>query len=151
MVTVSDTRTLETDTSGQLLVERLAEVGYTVVGREIVPDEERPLRDTVVRFAARNDVDAVLITGGTGIAERDITPETVEPMLTKHLPGFGELMRSLSYQEIGPAAMLSRAFGGLIGGTVVLALPGSKAAVQLALDKLILPELRHLVKHARRS
>lgn len=150
VVTVSDTRTVENDSSGQLLVDQLQAAGHTIAVRQIVPDDEAPLQELVGQLAAREDVEVILLTGGTGIAVRDRTPEAVEPLLTKTLPGFGELMRVLSYEQIGAAAMLSRAFGGLIGTTIVLALPGSKPAVQLALDKLILPELGHLVKHTRR-
>lgn len=150
VVTVSDTRTLATDTSGQLIVDGLQEIGHTVIEHTVVPDEPVPLAELVATLAARDDVDAVLITGGTGIAARDQTPEAIAPLLTKELPGYGELLRSLSYQEIGPAAMLSRACGGLIEGTLVLTMPGSSAAVRLAMDKLILPELGHLVNHARR-
>jgi molybdenum cofactor biosynthesis protein B len=150
VVTVSDTRTLENDTSGQLIVEVLKNAGHTVAEHVVVPDEPQPLREAVLRFAASAEVDAVLLTGGTGIAARDQTPDTIAELLTKELPGFGELFRMLSYEEIGAAAMLSRAVGGLVDGTLVLAMPGSTAAVRLAMEKLILPELPHLVKHARR-
>jgi len=149
VVTVSDTRTEETDTSAQFIATALQEAGHQVVERLIVPDEQLPLRDAVVRLAASTAVDAILLTGGTGLAPRDCTPETLLPLLTKSLPGFGELMRSLSYQEIGPAAMLSRSFGGMVDQTLLLAMPGSSAAVRLAMEKLILPELGHLVKHSR--
>lgn len=150
VVTVSDTRTLENDTSGQLIVEGLKNAGHTIAEHVIVPDEPQPLREAVLRFAASVEVDAVLLTGGTGIAARDQTPDTIAELLTKELPGFGELFRMLSYEEIGAAAMLSRALGGLVDGTLVLAMPGSTAAVRLAMEKLILPELPHLVKHSRR-
>jgi molybdenum cofactor biosynthesis protein B len=150
VVTVSDTRTLENDTSGQLIVEGLQNAGHTVAEHVVVADEPVPLREAVLRFAASAEVDAVLLTGGTGIAVRDQTPDTIAELLTKELPGFGELFRMLSYEEIGAAAMLSRAVGGLVDNTLVLAMPGSTAAVRLAMEKLILPELPHLVKHARR-
>jgi molybdenum cofactor biosynthesis protein B len=150
VVTVSDTRTLENDTSGQLVVESLRNAGHTVAEHVVVLDEPAPLREAVLRFAASAEIDAVLLTGGTGIAVRDQTPDTIAELLTKELPGFGELFRMLSYEEIGAAAMLSRAVGGLVDGTLVLAMPGSTAAVRLAMEKLILPELPHLVKHARR-
>lgn len=149
-ITVSDTRTAETDTGGQTLVERLASAGHAVVQRSIIPDDPGPMRALLQQLAQRGDVDAVLLTGGTGITGRDQTYETVTSLLTKPLPGYGELFRLLSYQEIGTAAMLSRATGGLIGRTVVLTMPGSPAAVRLAMDKVILPELGHLVREAQR-
>lgn len=150
VVTVSDTRTLATDTSGPLIGAGLQDAGHTVIEHALVPDEPVAIAECVTKLAARDDIDAVLVTGGTGIAARDQTPEAIGPLLTKTLPGYGELLRWLSYQEIGPAAMLSRACGGLIEGTLVLTMPGSTAAVRLAMDKLILPELGHLVKLARR-
>jgi molybdenum cofactor biosynthesis protein B len=150
VVTVSDTRTLATDTGGQTVVDRLTAAGHVVVERHIVPDEPERLRPLLIELRQRADVDAVLLTGGTGIASRDQTYETVAGLLTKPLPGYGELFRMLSYGEIGAAAMLSRAVGGLLGRAVVLTMPGSTAAVRLAMDKLILPELGHLVREARR-
>lgn len=150
VVTISDTRTLETDSGGQGVVDRLAAAGHAVAVREIVPDEPDRIRGLLVELAARPEIDAVLMTGGTGIAGRDRTFETVSALLTKPLPGYGELFRMLSYAEIGAAAMLSRALGGLIERTVVLTMPGSPAAVRLAMEKLILPELPHLVREARR-
>ena len=150
VVTVSDTRTLATDTGGQTVVDRLTAAGHVVVERHILPDEPERMRPLLNEFRQRADVDAVLLTGGTGIASRDQTYETVAGLLTKPLPGYGELFRLLSYGEIGAAAMLSRAVGGLLGRVVVLTMPGSTAAVRLAMDKLILPELGHLVREARR-
>ncbi|MCX7427386.1 MAG: MogA/MoaB family molybdenum cofactor biosynthesis protein [Planctomycetia bacterium] len=149
-ITVSDTRTFETDTGGQTLVDRLTGAGHTVVLREIIPDEPRPMRELLTMLRDRHDVDAILMTGGTGLGSRDRTFETVEELLDKTLPGYGELFRMLSYQEIGSAAMLSRATAGLIGRTVLLTMPGSPEAVELALEKLILPELGHLVHEARK-
>ena len=150
VVTVSDTRTLATDTGGQTVVDRLTAAGHVVVERHILPDEPERMRPLLNEFRQRADVDAVLLTGGTGIASRDQTYETVAGLLTRPLPGYGELFRLLSYGEIGAAAMLSRAVGGLLGRVVVLTMPGSTAAVRLAMDKLILPELGHLVREARR-
>ena len=150
VVTVSDTRTLENDRGGELLKTSLAAAGHTVVRREIVPDDPRRIRALVEELADATSLDAVLITGGTGIAARDQTFETISQLLTKTLPGYGELFRMLSYEEIGPAALLSRTIGGVIGQVVVLTMPGSPAAVQLALDKLILPELAHVVYEARK-
>ena len=150
VITVSDSRTPATDKSGQLIVEGLQAGGHSVVEHVVIPDEPVPMREALLKYVASAEVDAVLLTGGTGIAARDQTPDTIAGMLTKELPGFGELFRMLSYQEIGAAAMLSRALGGMIENTLVLAMPGSTTAVRLAMDKLILPELGHLVKHARR-
>lgn len=150
VVTVSDTRTLENDRGGEMLATSLAGAGHQVVRREIVPDDPARIAPLVTELADAAAMDAVLITGGTGIAPRDQTFETISGLLTKTLPGYGELFRMLSYEDIGPAAMLSRTIGGVIGPVVVLTMPGSPAAVRLALDKLILPELAHLVYEARK-
>lgn len=150
VVTVSDTRTLDNDTGGQCVVERLESAGHRVAARQIIRDEPVAMRALLGELGGRAEIDAVLLTGGTGLSSRDQTFETVSGLLTKALPGYGELFRLLSYQEIGPAAMLSRAVGGLMGQTVVLSMPGSPAAVRLAMDKVILPELGHLVREARR-
>ena len=150
VITVSDTRTVETDTGGRSVVESLTAAGHSVVQRQIVPDEPERIAAVLQQLCGRDDVDAVLLTGGTGITRRDQTYETVCGLFTKPLPGYGELFRMLSYQEIGAAAMLSRAVGGLVGQTVVLTMPGSPAAVRLAMDQVILPELGHLVREAQR-
>jgi molybdenum cofactor biosynthesis protein B len=150
VITVSDTRTLENDTGGAAVIEHLVAAGHTVAAREIIPDEPQRMRELLIGLTARDAIDAVLLTGGTGLSSRDQTFETVSGLLTKALPGYGELFRMLSFQEIGPAAMLSRATGGLIGRTVVLTMPGSPAGVRLAMEKLIVPELGHLVREARR-
>jgi molybdenum cofactor biosynthesis protein B len=149
VLTVSDTRTLETDRGGQAVVEHLERGGHEIVARALVPDEPQALRETLGRWLTELDPHAILLTGGTGIGSRDLTWETLAELYTKTLPGYGELFRMLSYQEIGPAAMLSRATGGLVGSAVVLTMPGSPAAVKLAMEKLILPELGHLVQQAR--
>ncbi len=132
------------------MIEMLSAAGHEVAVREIVPDEPDSMRPLLEAFVAREDIDAVLMTGGTGIGSRDQTYETVTALLTKTLPGYGELFRMLSYEEVGTAAMLSRAVGGLIDRTVLLTMPGSPAAVRLAMDKVILPELGHLVHEARK-
>ena len=149
VITVSDTRTLENDKSGQLVVDALESAGHKIVQRAIIPDEPTELGALVTRFVEADEIEAILLTGGTGIAARDQTPETLTALFTKDLPGYGELLRALSYEEIGPAAMLSRACGGMIDQTLVLAMPGSTAAVRLAMEKLVLPELGHLVAHGR--
>lgn len=150
VITVSDTRTLENDTGGQTIVDRLEAAGHQVARRQIIPDEPEIMRPLVEEMVIHEEVDAVLVTGGTGISGRDQTYETITELLTRPLPGYGELFRMLSYDEIGAAAMLSRAVGGLIDQTVVLTMPGSRAAVELAMEKLILPELSHLVGEARK-
>jgi molybdenum cofactor biosynthesis protein B len=150
VITISDTRTLETDRGGQLIAEMLQKAGHNLVGREIIPDEPDPMRTLVERLADETKLDAVLLTGGTGIAARDQTFETISALLSKTLPGYGELFRMLSYDDIGPAAMLSRAIGGVRNRVIILTMPGSTAAVQLVMEKLILPELGHLVHEARK-
>ncbi len=150
VITISDTRTLETDTGGAEVIRFLSAAGHTIVERLIIPDEPARLRPLLTRLAHAGTIDAVLMTGGTGISSRDRTYETVEGMLTKPIPGYGELFRMLSYAEIGAASMLSRATAGLMGTMVVATMPGSPAAVRLAMEKLIVPELGHLVREARR-
>ena len=151
VVTISDTRTLETDKGGQSVIDYLKDAGHSVVERFIVPDEPTRLTSTVEKLSLRCDVDAILMTGGTGISGRDQTYETLLSLLDRSLPGYGELFRMLSFEEIGSAAMLSRATGGLIGQTLLLSMPGSTAAIRLAMEKLILPELGHLVREAQRQ
>jgi molybdopterin adenylyltransferase len=148
VITVSDTRTVETDTSGALVASLAADAGHEVAERTIVRDEPIEMRSCLERIHGLADVHAVLMTGGTGVSRRDQTFETISALLTKPLPGYGELFRMLSYEQIGPAAILSRALGGLIGELVVLVMPGSRAAVELAMTKIILPELPHLVREA---
>jgi molybdenum cofactor biosynthesis protein B len=150
VVSVSDTRTAATDGGGQLLCDLLAAAGFEVAAREIIPDEPARMRPLLETFRNDERIDAVLLTGGTGVSSRDQTYETVSSLITRPLPGYGELFRMLSFQQVGPAAMLSRAVGGLMGRTVVLSMPGSPAAVRLAVDQIIAPELRHLVREARR-
>ena len=149
VITVSDTRTLA-DRHGRraACAELLEAGGHPVALREIVRDDASAIRAALERALASPDVRAVILTGGTGVAPRDVTPEAIAPLLERALPGFGELFRPLSFAEIGSAALLSRAVGGLARGKPVFALPGSRAAVQLALEQLILPELGHLVGEA---
>ena len=148
IVSVSDTRTLETDAGGARIAELLAAAGHPVVSREVVRDEPQRIRGALERWLRDDRVRAVILTGGTGVAPRDVTPETVEPLLERVVPGFGELFRMLSWQDVGSAALLSRALAGIAAGRVVFVLPGSRAAVELALEKLILPELGHLAAEA---
>ena len=146
VLTISDTRTEATDTSGRAIAELLAAEGHDVRGRAIVRDDPESVRALVREHASRSDVQAIVTTGGTGLTPRDSTYEALDGLLEKRLDGFGELFRMLSYQEIGPAAMLSRACAGTVAGTIVIALPGSEHAVRLAMTKLILPELGHMVQ-----
>jgi len=148
VITVSDTRTLETDTGGGLIVEFLEAAGHRVASREIVADEGPGISQALTRALEAPGIQAVILTGGTGIAPRDVTPETVEPLLERVIPGFGEFFRLLSYEDIGSAAMLSRAIAGLSRGRVIFAIPGSRGAVRLAMEKLILPEMGHLASEA---
>lgn len=150
VVTVSDSRTPETDDGGRLVGELCRAAGFVVAGGAILPDDPERVRAHVAALARDGQGDVVVVTGGTGIAPRDNTPEALEPLFDKTLPGFGELFRALSFAEIGPAAMLSRASAGTIGGVAVFAVPGSPAGVRLALERLILPELSHIVALLRR-
>lgn len=150
VLTVSDSRTDRTDLGGPRLIELVTAPGHAVVWRRIVRDDLQEIRDGVRDAIHPPEVDCVLVTGGTGVARRDSTIEAVRPMLEKELPGFGELFRQLSFQQIGPAAMLSRATAGVVAGRAVFLLPGSPAALELAVTQLILPELGHLLGQARR-
>ncbi|HDX9651110.1 molybdenum cofactor biosynthesis protein [Bacillus wiedmannii] len=152
IVTISDTRTKETDKSGQLLHELLKEAGHTVTAYEIVKDDKESIQQAVLAGYHREDVDVVLTNGGTGITKRDVTIEAVSALLHKEIVGFGELFRMISYlEDIGSSAMLSRAIGGTIGRKVVFSMPGSSGAVRLAMNKLILPELGHITFELHRQ
>ena len=149
VLTISDTRTEATDSSGNAIAELLTGAGHTVVGRLIVADDPAAVSDVLRTNQAATDV--FITTGGTGINARDSTYEALAALLDKRLDGFGELFRMLSYAEIGAAAMLSRAVAGSIGSTAVFSLPGSEHAVRLAMNKLILPEVGHVVRELRRQ
>ena len=151
VITASDSRKPGDDLSGALVRERAAAAGHGVAESRLVPDEAGALRAAVGAALALPAVDVVVVTGGTGLAPRDVTIEAVAPLFGKTIDGFGELFRRLSYDEIGPAAMLSRAAAGVAAGKAIFLLPGSPAAVRLALDRLILPELAHLLAQARRA
>jgi molybdenum cofactor biosynthesis protein B len=148
IMTVSDTRTLETDLGGKLIEELLLAAGHQVVVRRIVQDEIELIRNAAIELVEREDCEALLVTGGTGLAARDCTPEAIESLYDAFIPGYGELFRMLSFAEIGSASMLSRASGGRVGKKVILTMPGSPAGVRLAMERLIVPELPHLVHHA---
>lgn len=148
VLTVSDTRTTDNDMSGQAITTLLGAAGHHIAGRAIAKDDPRRVAELVRQQASNADVDAIITTGGTGLTSRDSTFEAIDALLTKRLPGFGELFRMLSYEDIGSAAMMSRACAGTIGKVVVISLPGSEKAVRLAMDKLVIPELTHLVQQA---
>jgi molybdenum cofactor biosynthesis protein B len=146
VLTVSDTRTIENDTSGGYIADRLAEVGHQIVARAIVKDTETGIRAQLAAWIADPNVEVVIATGGTGVTPRDVTPEAMAPLITKHIPGFGELFRQLSFAEIGTATIQSRADAALCGQTYVFLLPGSTNGVKLGVEKILIPQLDHRLK-----
>jgi molybdenum cofactor biosynthesis protein B len=150
VLTISDTRTSANDTSGRAIDELLSANGHQVVGRSIVKDDPEAIRDVLHTQLDQSAAQIIITTGGTGITSRDSTYEVVGNLLEKRLEGFGELFRMLSYQEIGPAAMMSRACAGTAHGKIIISLPGSEHAVRLAMTKLIVPEIGHLVRELSR-
>ena len=150
VLTISDTKTPETDTSGALIRQLLLDAGHAVVGSTIVRDEPKDVQRVIRQACATDTVRAVIATGGTGITSRDSTYEAIDALLDKRLPGFGELFRMLSYEEVGAAAMLSRAQLGIHARRIVVSLPGSPNACRLALEKLLIPELPHLIREVSR-
>ncbi|HLL20964.1 MAG TPA: molybdenum cofactor biosynthesis protein B [Kofleriaceae bacterium] len=146
VLTVSDTRTLETDTSGKLIVDKMTEAGHRIVAHTIVIDSEVKIRAQLAQWIADADVDVVIATGGTGVTPRDVTPEALAPLVTKHIPGFGELFRQVSFSEIGAATIQSRADAALCGQTYVFLLPGSTNGVRTGLDKILISQLDHRTK-----
>ncbi|ASS95890.1 MogA/MoaB family molybdenum cofactor biosynthesis protein [Peribacillus simplex] len=152
VITVSDTRNEETDKSGALMMELLKSNGHEVTEYVIVKDERKAIQDAVTSGSQSSMVDVILTNGGTGIANRDVTIEALKELMTKEIPGFGEIFRMLSYQEdIGSAAILSRAIAGVVNNKAVFSTPGSSGAVRLAMNKLILPELGHVVGELRKD
>ena len=150
VVTLSDTRTPATDKSGPRILEMLEADGHRASAYEVIPDDPERLTATLRALLARQDVDVILTNGGTGISRRDTTVPVIQSLLDQTLSGFGELLRMLSYEQIGSGAMLSRALGGISAGKVIFAMPGSIKAVELAMSKLILPEIRHLLRELRK-
>ncbi len=146
VVTCSDTRTSETDTSGQLIMRLLKEQGHQVLVYHLVKDEPQLIKDCIGEALRTEGVQAIIINGGTGISRRDSTFEAVDAMLEKRLNGFGEIFRALTYQDIGSPAIMTRATAGIVHGRVLFSTPGSENAVRLAMEKLILPELGHLIE-----
>jgi molybdopterin adenylyltransferase len=152
VITVSDTRDEETDKSGKLMIELLKADGHHINKYIVVKDEQAAIRSAILEACERADIDVILINGGTGIAKRDVTIETVKGILDKEIPGFGEIFRMLSYQEdIGSAAILSRAIAGVIQNKAIFSTPGSTGAVRLAMQKLILPEIGHVVREIKKD
>lgn len=152
IVTISDTRTDETDKSGQLMVELLEREGHQIIIKEIIRDEANVIAHTIEKGCDNEAIDVILTNGGTGISNRDVTIETVKRLLDKEIQGFGELFRMLSYKEdIGSAAIMSRAIAGVSNHTAIFTTPGSSGAVKLAMNKLILPELSHVVHEIQKD
>lgn len=150
VITISDSRTEDTDESGRYLVAILKENGHSIHGYRLLKNDPEAIRQTISGFAAEVSVKIIITTGGTGLSHRDITVETVSGLLDKQMPGFGELFRLLTWESIGTPAIMSRALGGVITGKIILCLPGSLNAVKLAAEKIILPELGHLAREAGR-
>lgn len=146
VLTVSDTRTLETDTSGAYIADRMTAVGHVIAARAIVKDTETGIRAQLAQWIADPGIDVVIATGGTGVTPRDVTPEAMAPLITKHIPGFGELFRQLSFAEIGTATIQSRADAALCGSTYVFLLPGSTGGVKLGVEQILIPQLDHRLK-----
>jgi molybdenum cofactor biosynthesis protein B len=151
VVTVSTSRTVEDDASGELIADRVAEAGHEVVTREVLDDDYDGVQSAVDALVGRDDVDAVVTTGGTGVTPDDVTVEAVEPLFEKELPGFGELFRSLSREEVGTRVVGTRAVAGVAEGVPVFCLPGSENAARLGIEEAILPEVGHLAGLARRD
>lgn len=151
VITVSDTRTKETDKSGRLMIDLLEENKHKVVAYDIVKDVQIEIRSSILSGCENEGIDVILINGGTGIAKRDVSIETVQKLIEKEIVGFGELFRMLSYSEdIGSAAILSRAIAGVAKETAIFSTPGSTGAVKLAMNKLIIPELTHVVREVKK-
>jgi molybdenum cofactor biosynthesis protein B len=150
VITLSDTRNESTDTSGKKIRELLRKAGHTLSHYHIIPDDPAQLAPLIGELLMRNDVDVILTNGGTGISRRDQTIGVIERVIDLPLPGFGELFRMLSYEQIQSGAMLSRAIGGIARGKLIFAMPGSTKAVELAMTKLIIPELKHLIRELTR-
>ena len=150
IITISDSRTEADDESGKFYKEQLSQHGHKILAYALLKNDAVAIRQRIADLLKLDSLQVIITTGGTGLSHRDVTVETVSPMLEKKLDGFGELFRSLSYQEIGTASIMSRAVAGVIGGKIILSLPGSLGATKLALEKIILPEIGHMVREATR-
>ncbi|MEA5418948.1 MogA/MoaB family molybdenum cofactor biosynthesis protein [Spirulina sp. CCNP1310] len=149
ILTISDTRTPENDTSGQAIQDLLTAQGHKIAAYQLCPDDPDQIRAQVIAWGDEPEIDLVITNGGTGIAPRDCTVAAIAPLLTRNIPGFGELFRMLSFEQVGSRAMASQALGGMMGKILVFALPGSTKAVTLGLERLILPEISHLLTQLR--
>ena len=147
---ISDSRTEKTDESGKYLQDILETNGHTVVDYTLLKNDTESIKKKLEEYLEQEELQVIISSGGTGVSMRDVTVETVTPMLDKMLDGFGELFRTLSYMEIGTASIMSRAIAGVIGGKIIICVPGSLAAVKLAVEKIILPEIGHMVREATR-
>lgn len=145
VITVSDTRTKENDESGKYIMKKLEENIHKIISYSIIRDEKKLLRDELEKLINNDDVQVIITNGGTGISRRDVTIDVVENMFDKKLDGFGEIFRYLSYKEIGSPAVMSRAVAGTVKNKIIICLPGSLGAVKLGIEKLIIPEIGHLV------
>jgi molybdenum cofactor biosynthesis protein B len=150
VLTLSDTRSTSTDKSGAIIRALLESDGHTVLNYQLIPDDAEQLKHCLTTFLANPQIDAIITNGGTGISRRDTTVSVIEDLIEQPIPGFGELFRVLSYEQVGSGAMLSRAVGGIATGKLLFALPGSSKAVELAMTKLIVPEIRHLLRELRK-
>lgn len=150
VLTISDSRTEEDDESGKLLKQKLSQSGHQVTAYAVLKNDSQAIKQKLFELLEHEKPQVIITTGGTGLGHRDITVETVSSILEKKLDGFGELFRFLSYQEIGTAGIMSRAIAGVVGGKVIICLPGSRGAAELAIDKIILPEVGHMVSEATR-
>jgi molybdenum cofactor biosynthesis protein B len=150
VLVISDSRTEETDESGKLLREKLGENGHRVTDYAILKNDSEAVEGKIKELLGNEELQVIITSGGTGVSHRDVTVETITPMLEKQLDGFGELFRSLSYQEIGTASIMSRAIAGVAGAKIIICIPGSLGAARLAIEKIIMPEIGHMVREATR-
>ena len=150
LITISDSRTEEDDESGKLFKEQLSQNGHRLLAYALLKNDAAAVRQKIAELMKQDSLQVIITSGGTGLSHRDVTVETVSPMLEKKLDGFGELFRSLSYGEIGTSSIMSRAIAGVTGGKVIISLPGSLGATRLAIEKIILPEIGHMVREATR-
>jgi len=150
VLTISDSRTEQDDESGKLITRKLSENGHRVADYAILRNDATAIREKLSELLGQDELQVIITSGGTGVSHRDITVETLYPLMEKKLDGFGELFRSMSYEEIGTGSIMSRAIAGVVGGRIIICLPGSIRAVTLAMDRIILPEIGHLVREASR-
>jgi molybdenum cofactor biosynthesis protein B len=149
-LTISDSRTEDTDESGRLIKQRLSQNGHRIIAYAILKNDAIAIRKKMEELLGQDELQVIITSGGTGVSHRDVTVETVSPILEKKLDGFGELFRSMSYQEIGTASIMSRAIAGVAGDKIIICIPGSLGAAELSIDKIILPEIGHMIREATR-